>query len=119
RPVAIEMEYQVLKSGHVLVPQFSLDNEGGIRVFVTFDSDPVWRRRPRTAGQYLSTAWIPGNYLAEGTLFVRAAIFTMQPYIMHLLEPQVAAFQVVDTLDGDSARGDYAGHLPGVVRPLL
>jgi lipopolysaccharide transport system ATP-binding protein len=29
------------------------------------------------------------------------------------------AFQVIDSLDGDSARGDYAGPFPGVVRPLL
>jgi lipopolysaccharide transport system ATP-binding protein len=26
---------------------------------------------------------------------------------------------VIDSLDGDSARGDYAGHMPGVIRPLL
>jgi lipopolysaccharide transport system ATP-binding protein len=29
------------------------------------------------------------------------------------------AFQVVDSLDGNSARGDYAGPVPGIVRPLL
>jgi lipopolysaccharide transport system ATP-binding protein len=29
------------------------------------------------------------------------------------------AFQVIDSLDGDSARGDYAGPFPGAVRPLL
>ena len=28
-------------------------------------------------------------------------------------------FQVIDSLDGDSARGDYAGPIPGVVRPIL
>ena len=26
---------------------------------------------------------------------------------------------VVDSTEGDSARGDYAGPMPGVVRPLL
>ena len=29
------------------------------------------------------------------------------------------AFQVIDSLDGDTVRGDYAGPFPGVVRPLL
>jgi lipopolysaccharide transport system ATP-binding protein len=119
RPVAVEMEYEVMTSGHVLVPQFAFDNESGVRIFTTFDSDPAWRRTPRSAGRYVSTAWIPGNYLAEGTLFVRAGIFTLQPYKMHLVERNVAAFQVADTLDSDSARGDFDGHLPGVVRPLL
>jgi lipopolysaccharide transport system ATP-binding protein len=28
-------------------------------------------------------------------------------------------FQVVDSMDGVSARGDYMGHIPGVVRPML
>jgi len=29
------------------------------------------------------------------------------------------AFQVVDTDEGNTARGDYVGPMPGVVRPLL
>jgi lipopolysaccharide transport system ATP-binding protein len=29
------------------------------------------------------------------------------------------AFHVVDSLDGNSARGDYAGTMEGVVRPML
>src|SRR4029079_3254350 len=32
---------------------------------------------------------------------------------------EVVAFQVVDSLDGDSARGDVADHMDGVVRPML
>ena len=35
------------------------------------------------------------------------------------MQRDAVAFQVVDSTDGDSSRGDYAGHLPGVVRPLL
>jgi hypothetical protein len=38
---------------------------------------------------------------------------------VRLYERDAIAFQVVDSTDGDSARGDYAGSLPGVVRPLL
>ena len=34
-------------------------------------------------------------------------------------ELDAVAFQVIDSLDGDSARGDYAGRMTGVVRPLL
>jgi lipopolysaccharide transport system ATP-binding protein len=43
----------------------------------------------------------------------------MDPIVVHFYEADAVAFQVIDSLDGDSARGDYAGHLPGVVRPLL
>ena len=36
-----------------------------------------------------------------------------------LCDAGAVAFTVVDGLTGDSARGDFAGLLPGVVRPLL
>jgi lipopolysaccharide transport system ATP-binding protein len=119
RPVCIEMEYQVLESGYVLVPDFVLTNQDGITVFVTIDCDPTWHRYPRPAGRYTSTVWIPGNYLAEGTLLVQANISTLDPHICHVEEHDVVAFHVIDTLDGGSARGDWAGNMRGVVRPLL
>ena len=119
RPIGIEMEFQVCKPGHVLVPNYHFVNDEGACVFVASDHDPEWRRRPRPQGLYTSTAWIPGNYLAEGTLIVGAAISTMDPVLVHFFEREAVAFQVVDSLDGNSARGDYAGPMPGVVRPML
>jgi len=119
RPVRVEMEFDVLKGGHVLVPNYNFTNEEGVCVFVVSDHDPEWRGRLRPPGRYLSAAWIPGNFLAEGTLIVGAAVSTHDPVIVHFWERDAVAFQIVDSLDGDSARGDYAGPMPGVVRPLL
>ena len=118
-PIEIEVEYKVLSSGEVLVPHFVILNEEGVVVFITLDLDPVWRNRPRKKGCYLSTALIPGNFLSEGTLFVSPVISTLSPHITHLYAPEVIAFQVIDSLEGDSARGDYTGMMRGVVRPLL
>jgi lipopolysaccharide transport system ATP-binding protein len=117
RPVGVEMEYEVLEPGRVLVPNYHFYNEDGVYAFVLHDFGSEWRRRPREAGRYVSTAWVPGNFLAEGTLMVGAAISTYLPMQVHLYERDAVAFQVVDTLEGDSARGDCAGHIPGVVRP--
>lgn len=117
--IGIEMEYEVLKPGYVLVPNYHFFNEDGIRVFIAHDSDIAWHKRPRLVGRFISTAWIPGNFLSEGTMIVGAAISTHDPVIIHFYEPDAIAFQVRDSLDGDSARGDYAGPMPGVVRPLL
>jgi lipopolysaccharide transport system ATP-binding protein len=119
KPVGIEMEYEVLKSGNVLVPKYHFSNEGGVYVFGAMDHDPTWKRRPRPKGRYVSTALIPGNMLAEGTMIVSASIYTWIPFTSHFLEQDAVAFEVIDTLDGDSARGDYAGPMAGVVRPLL
>jgi lipopolysaccharide transport system ATP-binding protein len=119
RPVGIEMEYEVLKPGYMLMPHLMLFNEEGVCAFSAHDVDHDWRRRPRPSGPYVSTAWIPGNLLAEGTMFVHAGIVSLDPDIHQCYEPDVVAFQVVDSMDGDSARGDWGKKMYGVVRPLL
>lgn len=119
RPVGIEIEFEVLVAGHVLVPNFQVYNEEGQCVFVASEQETPWQRRPRDCGRYVSTAWIPGNFLSEGGLIISVAISTLDPVVVHLFERDAIAFQVVDSLDGNSARGDYGGYIPGAVRPLL
>jgi len=117
--VGIEMEYEVLQSGQVLVPNYHVHNEEGICVFVIQDLNSAWRHRPRPAGRFVSTAWIPSNFLAEGHLIVTAAISSYYPMTVHVFEKDAVGFQVIDSLEGDSARGDYAGAMPGTVRPIF
>lgn len=119
KPVGIEMKYEVLKPGYPLVPNYHVFNEEGVCVFITADHGQEWRGKPRPAGGYVSTVWIPGNFLAEGTLSISAAICTMIPVTIHFFERDAVTFQIIDTLDGDSARGDFAGPFPGVVRPIF
>ena len=119
RAIGLEIEFEVLQSGHKLTPNFHVYNEKGVNVFITKDLDKEWQDRPRPTGVFTSTAWIPGNFLAEGTLLVGAAVSTLDPVTVHFFERDAVAFHVVDSLDGDSARGEYAGRYPGVVRPAL
>ncbi|MGI9067940.1 MAG: ABC transporter ATP-binding protein [Pyrinomonadaceae bacterium] len=120
RPVGIEMQYEVLQSDQVLTPSFDLFNEQGVHLFPVHDIGPGWRRRPRPVGLYTSTVWIPGNTLAEGNMLVQASILSYLPFTkLHTREPNVVTFQVIDRQEGDSARGDYVGAVPGVIRPLL
>ena len=119
QPVGIEMQYDVLKAGHVLLPYFHFFNEDGVLAFEANDHDPTWRRRPRPAGRWVSTAWIPGNLLSEGTLLVWVILFTLEPVTVAISARDAVAFQVVDSLDGDSARGDWGGPITSVMRPLL
>jgi lipopolysaccharide transport system ATP-binding protein len=119
QPVGIEMKYEVRRAGYVLSPYYDFYNEENVHVFAAADLDPAWRQRPRSAGRYVSTAWIPGNLLSEGTLFVGVGLATMNPTVTQFQERDVVAFQVIDSLDGDSARGDWTGPWGGAVRPLL
>jgi lipopolysaccharide transport system ATP-binding protein len=119
RPVGIEMVFDVLEPGWVLSPIYDFFNEEGLCVFGAIDHDPEWKGRPRPEGRYVTTAWIRGNLLAEGTLIVNAELLTVHPMVQHYHERHAVAFQVIDSPDGDTARGEYSGSWPGVIRPML
>jgi len=120
RASSIEVTYDVLEEGHALVPVVELYNEEGTEVFSTHDTGAEWRRRPRPVGRYTSAVRLPGNLLAEGTLIAHVSIMSHFPStILRARAANAVAFQVLDEPGGVSARGDYAGPMPGVVRPLL
>lgn len=115
----VTLEYDVLQEGNILLPNYHVYNNEGIPIFSAVDLDPEWRLRERPVGRFVSRSIVPGNLLAEGAFFVRTALITLEPVKVQFNEPDAVAFQVIDTLDGDSARGDYGGNLVGVMRPKL
>jgi lipopolysaccharide transport system ATP-binding protein len=119
RRIGVEMTYEVLKGGVVLIPNIHFYNEEGVCLFISHDWFSGWRDRPKNVGTYTSTVWIPGNFLSEGAIFVTAALSTYKPFIVHFVVRDAVSFNVVDTKEADSARGDYAGQIPGLVRPIL
>ncbi len=120
RPFRVELVYDVLEDGHALTPVIELYNDEGTEVFSTHDTGAEWRRRERPRGRYASAVNIPGNLLAEGTLIAHVSIMSHFPStILHARAANAVAFQVLDEPGGVSARGDYVGPMPGVVRPLL
>lgn len=118
-PVIIEIEYDVLKAGYVLLPHFELFNGEGDPIFISLDQDTAWRARSRPIGTYVSRAVIPGNLLSEGLVFVEPANTALDPIVPQFCVRDAVAFQVIDSHDGNSARGDWVGDLPGIVRPML
>jgi lipopolysaccharide transport system ATP-binding protein len=119
QPVGIEIQYQVLRPGYTLMPHFTFFDQDDVCVLTSLDLDPAWRGRPRPPGRYVSTGWIPGNFLAEGTMMIEVAMRTIEPDILHFAEADAVAFQVIDDMAGDTARGDWRNEIPGAVRPLL
>jgi lipopolysaccharide transport system ATP-binding protein len=119
-PVGIEVAYDVLEAGHQLIPNYHFVNQDGLHLFSIQDVESEWRRRPRPIGRYVSTAWIPGNFLSSGILSVDIAVSSHVPLVrVHALVQGTVAFEVNDSFDGDGVRGDYMGEYPGVVRPMV
>ena len=120
QPVTVQVEFDCLQSGYVLMPAFSLCNEEAQIIFCSNDTETEWLGKERMPGRYVARVVIPGNFLTEGTMVVNTAIWQWEPTRrIEYHAPDVVAFQVIDTLEGDSARGHYPGDLPGTVRPKL
>jgi len=116
---AIELEIEVLQPGWVLTPNIEFYSDEGQCIFEVFDLDPDWRRRPRPVGRYISTAWVPGNFLSEGAHQMSVICMSFEPHQVLIKVEEALGFLVTDSHDGDSARGDYMGEMMGVVRPML
>jgi len=121
QPVGFEITYDVRDAGRVLVPGFHVKNSQALCLFVLQDVNTGWGRRPRPAGRYTSTVWVPGNFFTEGAFRLDVGVNSHFPAtVSHILERDVVGFQVIDEGGGGpSARGDYVGPLPGVIRPLM
>ena len=117
--VGIEMVFDVLQPGYKLLPHYWFYNEEGAMIFASLNQDPNWYQHPYPVGRYASTAWIPGNFLTAGMLFVTCSLITRSPDTVQFDEVQIIAFSVRDNMGAGTARGDWAGEMPGAVRPLL
>jgi lipopolysaccharide transport system ATP-binding protein len=118
-PVGVELAFHVLREGTAVVPKLKLVAAGRI-AFNAMDVDPRWSE-PTSPGEYVATAWIPGNYLNEGLMSIDAAVCSIRsPKLHHHVSVHEAvSFHVQDPAEGDSARGTFTGQWRGVVRPLL
>ena len=122
RSVYVDVEYWHLAEDPSVRPAVSIHfvNDDGVVLFVSSDfNDRGWWRTPRRPGVIRSTCRVPGNFLAEGRIFVLAGICTYNPSAIHALVPDAVSFQVVDRSTGDGVRGEYVNDWPGVVRPML
>jgi lipopolysaccharide transport system ATP-binding protein len=119
-PVGIEIGFTVLQPGFKVFPKIKvLDRQGDI-AFNALDTSERWNE-PAEPGDYVSTAWIPGNLLNEGLVTVEPGI--VEHGLVKLIPRagirEAVSFHVQDAGEGDSARGLFRGQLRGVVRPLL
>jgi lipopolysaccharide transport system ATP-binding protein len=119
KPVGIELAFRVLGHGPPVIPKIKL-SAGGHIAFNAMDVDRRWHE-PSPQGDYVATAWIPGNLLNEGLVTVDAAVCSIDsPKLYHHASfHEAVSFHVQDPAEGDSARGSFAGQWRGVVRPLL
>jgi lipopolysaccharide transport system ATP-binding protein len=120
RAIGVEIGFTVLRNGEPVFPKIKVVDQRGDIAFNAMDTSPLWHD-PAAPGDYLSTAWIPGNLLNEGLTSVDVGVcsFGTRKLRSHAGQREAVSFHVQDPAEGDSARGLYTGQWRGVVRPLL
>jgi len=120
RAAFVEVSYWNLKQLRRPTVTLQFVNEDGLVLFASNDSvNRDWWNTPRRIGPVRSLCKIPCNFLAEGRIFILAAVCSYDPYVLHVCENDAVTFQVEDRSDGDGSRGVYPGRWPGLVRPML
>ncbi len=123
QPVGIEIAFTVLRDDVVVFPRIKLLDREGNNAFTTVDAGPIWSERP-SVGDYVTTAWIPGNLLNEGLYTVEPGIASLgvlgsNKLVHQARVAEAVAFHVHDPGHGDTSKGGFAGQFRGAVRPLL
>jgi lipopolysaccharide transport system ATP-binding protein len=119
KTVGISITYEVLKPNNIFTHGINLYNSQGVNILNSHDVTSEIRKNQRKTGIYTATMWIPENFLSEGIVVVGVAILHPDPFHIHLQVPDVVAFNIIDNLNPNSARGNYVGGFPGIVRPIL
>jgi lipopolysaccharide transport system ATP-binding protein len=118
--VVIEIDYWKLQQGGRPVAALQFFNEEGVCLFASSAFGPSYESAlPTGVGLVRARCKIPPHLLAEGRVFVLAAVVSYNPDRVHALERDAVSFQVVDRRGADGFRERYAADWPGVVRPVL
>jgi lipopolysaccharide transport system ATP-binding protein len=116
-PISVEMSFEILKTAsYTFVPNFYFYTSDGNCAFVAVSND----EKIIENGIYRVSCHIPKNLLNEGTYFVALSVSSFGYGVnVHFFERDALSFVVVDSLNDSSTRSDWAGVMPGVVRPKL
>jgi ABC-type polysaccharide/polyol phosphate transport system, ATPase component len=119
-PIAVEIEYAVLKPNYPINTMCYFVDEAGSTKFVSIDNlDSPWSDISRPVGTYRCTCHVPEDLLNEGTVKIHVVV-TTSPSNPHVIVHDVLVFKVIDDMNCSGVRGNYPREWPqAVVRPRL
>lgn len=118
--IEITIRYDVLESGHDIMPSLHFYDFSGIPVLSGVDLQPEWHGKPRSAGTYQTVVTLPANLFNDGNFRFLVALTTLSTAKAHAgSHNEMLSFTTYDAIEGHSTRGLYRGEVKGFVRPPL
>jgi lipopolysaccharide transport system ATP-binding protein len=120
-PVAIEVEYEVVKPLHALNVHLYFSDGAGQALFVAMDGiDSPWGGEIQPSGIYKERATVPANFFNEGPIRVLYLICCRPHTGENAYASDALAFHITDDRRDGGARGDWKlDWPPSIVRPKL
>ena len=115
--IGIKFNFRILQNSNNVIAGFNLYNHLGDHILSSHDTSN--QNYSFSVGKYETTIWLPENLLAEGLYVCNIAFMSYNPFNVILHEMEVVSFNIIDRIDGNSARGVYTGKFPGIIRPHL
>lgn len=117
--ITVEIKFEVFEENLEISPSINIYNEHDDHLFTSHNIEYMRNPFPMMKGIYLSEVKIPSNFLSEGIVSISIALLSYNPFEIHINEEKILSIHILDKVDGYSARGIYAGHFPGLIRPIL
>lgn len=117
--IKITFSYEILKENELFTHGFNLFTTQGLHILSSHDKDSVTLTNSLQIGFHKKSIIIPKNLLAEGSYTCSFAIMRYQPFFVEFHEMDIVGFNILENKNNKSIRGEYAGRIPGVIRPLL
>ena len=117
--IQVEITFEVFQDGLIVSPGINVHNEEGDHLFTSHHVEYMVNPSSLSTGIYQASVTIPANFFAEGVIYFSVALMNYYPFNVYQHEEKIISLSIIDTVDGSSARGIYAGYFPGLMRPKL
>ena len=114
--VGIKIKFEIKKSTNDVVLGLNLFNQREVHILSSHEHNPVKSYDP---GIYTTIVWFPKNFLAEGLHYCGIAAMGYNPFTVRFHDIKKFSFNINDRQNAFTARGEYAGEFPGIIRPIL
>lgn len=117
KKVCVEIKFEIFEESNNYICGLNLFSKQDVHILSSHDL--INQNKFFEKGYHEVKVWLPENFLSEGTHKVSVAVMSYNPFKVHFHQLDAASFNVIDKVEGNSARGQYVYSFPGIIRPKL
>jgi lipopolysaccharide transport system ATP-binding protein len=114
--IGIKIVFEIKEFTDDIILGLNLYNQRDVHILSSHQTERVKEYKP---GIYETIVWFPQNFLSEGIHFCGVAAMSYRPFRVRFHDIKKFTFNINDDQNNLSARGEYTGEFPGIIRPIL